>query len=260
MERVRRPKGQPVVRAYNLDMNVNMPRLSRSLTGLTVLSPLLTVLAASLLAVSAGPGCAAAAESRRPAPVMSWRGAEWLERADRDEEQRPDEVLETLGLRDGDVVADIGCGTGYFTRRMARAVAPTGRVYAVDIQPQMLVLLDGRLEEEGITNVVPVLGQSDDPKLTPSSLDWILLVDAYHELQQPRAMLAKMRESLRPDGRVALLEYRLEGATAAHIRRDHRMSPKQVLSEWEPEGFRLVDLHEFLPTQHFFVFEKADQD
>jgi ubiquinone/menaquinone biosynthesis C-methylase UbiE len=190
---------------------------------------------------------------------MSWLGAEWLERPDRDQEQRPDEVIRAMGLKDGDTVADIGCGTGYFSRPLARAVAPRGHVYAVDIQPEMLRLLRERLAEEGLTNVEAVLGASGDPRLPRESVDWILLVDVYHELQQPEAMLARMREALKPDGRVALLEYRLEGDSAVHIKTDHRMSPEQVLREWQPAGFRLVARHEFLPTQHFFVFEKAPE-
>ena len=121
----------------------------------------------------------------------------------------------------------------------------------------MIDLLKRNVEKTGLTNVVPVLGTGDDPKLPTDSLDWILLVDVYHELQQPRATLARMREALKPTGRIALVEYRLEGTTALHIREEHRMSPKQVLAEWEPAGFRLVKRHEFLPTQHFFVFEKA---
>jgi ubiquinone/menaquinone biosynthesis C-methylase UbiE len=185
---------------------------------------------------------------------MSFRGADWLEREGREQEQRPDEVIKTMSLRDGDVVADLGCGTGYFARRMARAVAPKGRVYAVDIQPEMLEIMKGLLEKEGTTNVVPVLGTADDPKLPKGGLDWILLVDVYHEFQEPKAMLAMMRQSLKPTGRVAVLEYRLEGDSAKHIRAEHRMSPAQVLAEWQPAGFRLVTRHEFLPTQHFFVF------
>lgn len=204
------------------------------------------------------PALAAPDKERRPAEVMSWRGAAWLEREDRDEEQRPAEVIRTMGLAAGDVVADIGCGTGYFSRPMARAVAPGGRVLAVDIQPEMLSFLKKILEHEGLSNVELVQGESDDPKLAPESVDWILLVDVYHEFQQPRAMLARMREALKPDGKVALLEYRLEGDSAVHIKREHRMSPEQVMREWQPAGFRLVAQHEFLPTQHFFVFEKAD--
>ena len=138
-----------------------------------------------------------------------------------------------------------------------RHESKSGRVYAVDIQPEMLRLLKENIEKAGIRNVVPVLGESDDPNLPRGSLDWILLVDVYHELQQPKAMLAKMREALKRTGKIALVEYRLEGLTALHVREEHRMSKEQVLAEWEPAGFRLVTLHEFLPVQHFFVFEKT---
>ena len=211
---------------------------------------------AFLLALAVAPPAWAQAE-RRPAPVMGPGGAGWLEREDRDREQRPDEVIRAMGLRDGHVVADLGAGSGYFTRRMAQAVAPSGRVYAVDVQPEMIALLKSNLEKAGIENVVPVLSTADDPKLPTAALDWILLVDVYHELQQPKAVLARMREALKPDGRIALVEYRLEGLTALHIREEHRMSPKQVLAEWEPAGFRLVKRHEFLPTQHFFVLREG---
>jgi predicted methyltransferase len=209
-----------------------------------------------VFAHSAARGDAAQAE-RRPAPVMGFAGADWLEREGREAEQRPEKVIRTMGLKDGDVVADLGCGTGFFARRMARAVAPSGRVYGVDIQPKMLERMKDLLAQEGITNVVPVLGTADDPGLPPASLDWILLVDVYHEFQQPKPMLAKMREALKPEGRIALVEYRLLGDSAAHIRPEHRMSVDQVLGEWLPAGFRLVKRHEFLPTQHFFVFAKA---
>jgi ubiquinone/menaquinone biosynthesis C-methylase UbiE len=194
---------------------------------------------------------------RRPAPVMGFAGADWLEREGREAEQRPEEVIRTMGLKDGAVVADLGCGTGFFARRMARAIAPSGRVYGVDIQPEMLDRMKELLAKEGITNVVPLLGKADDPGLPRASLDWILLVDVYHEFQQPKPMLAKMREALKGEGRIALVEYRLEGDSAAHVRTEHRMSVEQVLAEWLPAGFRLVERYEFLPTQHFFVFAKA---
>lgn len=210
-----------------------------------------------LLAAAGLPPVARAQDERRPAPVMGAAGADWLERPGRDEEQRPDEIVRTMGLRPGAVVADLGAGTGYFTRRLAKAAGQSGRVYAVDIQPEMLRHLKESIEKAGIRNVVPVLGESDDPKLPRGSLDWILLVDVYHEFQQPKAMLAKMREALKHTGRIALVEYRLEGLTALHVREEHRMSKEQVLAEWELAGFRLVTLHEFLPVQHFFVFEKT---
>jgi FkbM family methyltransferase len=200
---------------------------------------------------------APATDERRPAPVVGPSSADYLERPARDEEQKPDEIIRTMGLKNGDVVADLGAGTGYFTRRLAKAVAPAGRVYAVDIQPEMLSRLKENVEKAGARNVEIVLGETDDPKLPRGSLDWILLVNTYHELQQPKASLARMREALKPTGKVAVVESRLEGLTALHVPEEHRMSTKQVLAEWEPAGFRLVQLHEFLPTQHFFVFEKA---
>jgi len=195
---------------------------------------------------------------RQPAPVMTFHGADWLERPTREEEERPQEVLAAMDLKKGNVVADVGCGTGFYSRRLARAVGPAGKVYAVDIQPEMLELLQGYAAREKIGNIVPVLGTADDPKLPAGRLDWILLVDVYHEFQNPRAMLSHMRESLAPHGHVALVEYRAEGDSAAHIRTEHRMSVEQVLAEWVPAGFRLVRRLEGLPSQHLFVFEQAD--
>jgi len=197
---------------------------------------------------------------RIPAPFMSYQGAGWLERPEHVAEEMPDAMVAIMGLEDGDVVADIGAGSGFFTRRMARLVAPTGTVYAVDIQPEMLEILQGYVEEEGITGVVPVLGEFDDPKLPEGEIDWILLVDVYHEFGNHEAMLTKMREALKPDGRVALLEYRVEDGTGDHIKGDHRMSVRQVLSEWRPAGFELVELHEFLPSQHLFIFQPTRPD
>ena len=195
--------------------------------------------------------------TRVPAPVMTFGGASWLEREGREAEQRPTEIFRAMRLRDGDVVADLGCGTGWFARRMAPAVAPRGKVYAVDIQPEMLDLLRGYVTAEGVSGVEPVLGTETDPKLPPGSLDWILMVDVYHEFQKPEAMLEAIRRSLKPTGKVALVEYRLEGETASHIRTEHRMSVEQVRAEWVPAGFRLVKQLDFLPTQHLFILEAS---
>jgi len=129
----------------------------------------------------------------------------------------------------------------------------------VDVQPEMLDLLMESVEEEGIEGVVPVLGEPDDPMLPAGSVDWILLVDVYHELENPAAMLEKMRASLAPAGRVALLEYRAEDDTGEHIRAGHRMSVRQVIAEWGAAGFQLADLQEFLPSQHLFVLQAARQ-
>jgi len=212
----------------------------------------LSGLLAALLAQAAAP------PARQPAPVMTAHGASWLERADREAEQRPSEVFRAMGLKDGDVVADLGCGTGWFARRMARVVAPRGKVYAVDIQPEMLDLVRGYVAAEGVKRVEVVLGSETDPRLPALSLDWILLVDVYHEFQKPEAMLEAIRRSLKPAGRVALIEYRLEGTTAAHIRTEHRMSVDQLLAEWLPAGFRLVKQLDFLPTQHFLIWEAVE--
>jgi len=197
---------------------------------------------------------------RVPAPFMTYHGADWLERPERVAEEMPDRMLAAMGLEDGDVVADIGTGSGFHARRMARLVAPSGTVYAVDIQPEMLEILQGYVEEEGVTGIVPVLSEFDDPKLSEGEIDWILLVDVYHEFGNPGAMLAKMRQALKPNGRVALVEYRVEDGTGDHIKGDHRMSVRQVLSEWIPAGFDLVELHEFLPSQHLFIFGPARGD
>lgn len=193
---------------------------------------------------------------RIPAQVMSYLGIDWLERDDRELVEQPDKVIATMDLESGDVVADIGSGSGYFTRRLAKAVLPGGKVYGVDIQPEMNAALEENCKKEGIINVEAVLGEEADPKLPPASIDWMLLVDVYHEFQQPKPMLAKILEALKPGGRVALVEYRLLGDTAAHIKQEHRMSVDQVMAEWEPAGFVLETRHEFLPTQHLFIFRK----
>lgn len=205
---------------------------------------------------AAGPQPQPAAQTpeRKPAAVFSHAYADWLERPGRLEKEKPDEVVRIMNLKDGDVVADIGAGTGFYTRRIARAVAPTGKVYANDIQPEMLDKLKELAAQEGIANIVPVLGTETDPNLPKGEIDWIILVDVYHEFQQPEPMLAKIREALKPNGRVALIEYRAEGESASHISPPHRMSVEQVLSEWEPAGFTLMETVETLPSQHLFLF------
>ncbi|MBX7258116.1 MAG: class I SAM-dependent methyltransferase [Candidatus Hydrogenedentes bacterium] len=202
-------------------------------------------------------GDEAAKAERKPAPVMSHEGVDWLERPERDKEEQPDVVLKAMSLRDGNVVVDLGCGSGYFSRRLAKSVAPSGKVYAVDIQAEFLEELKKRCKQEDITNVEPVLGTEDDPKVAPGIADWVLLVDVYHEFQQPSAMLAKIHALLKPEGRVALVEYRLEGDSANHIKLEHRMSVEQVTREWKAAGFVLAQLIESLPSQHLFLFKKA---
>jgi precorrin-6B methylase 2 len=195
-------------------------------------------------------------QGRRIANVMSYAGAPWLERSDREDEEAPAKLIAKLAVKPGQNIADVGCGSGYYSRRLAPQVLPGGKVYGVDIQPEMLRMLEESARKEGVTNIVPVLSTADDPKLPAGAIDWILLVDVYHELQNPEPMLRKMREALSPTGRVVLVEFRLEGDTAAHIRTEHRMSVEQVKKEWEPAGFELVELWEGMPTQHVFFFAR----
>ena len=159
-----------------------------------------------------------------------------------------------MKLKKGDVVADVGAGTGFYTRRLARAVGPTGVVYANDIQPELLSDLRTNAASEKITNIVPILGTETDPRLPPATFDWVLLVDVYHEFQQPAPMLAAIRAALKPSGKVALVEYR---ETTLSIRPEHRMSKEQVLREWLPAGFRLVEIVERMPLQRLYVFEPS---
>ncbi|HEU4521775.1 MAG TPA: class I SAM-dependent methyltransferase [Thermoanaerobaculia bacterium] len=189
---------------------------------------------------------------RVPAGVISPSGAAWLERASRPEEERPEIAINAMKLSNGDVVADVGAGTGFYTRRLARAVGPDGVVYASDIQPEMIAILKEKAAEEKLTNIVPVVGTETDPKLPAGKFDWILLVDVYHEFQQPQPMLEKLEQALKPDGRVALVEYR---ETTTQIRREHRMSKDEVLREWLPAGFRLVEIVEEMPLQRLYIFE-----
>jgi 2',3'-cyclic-nucleotide 2'-phosphodiesterase (5'-nucleotidase family)/ubiquinone/menaquinone biosynthesis C-methylase UbiE len=190
---------------------------------------------------------------RTPAQVLSWKSADWLERPGRADMEKPEVTLGEMNLHDGDMVADIGAGTGFYSRRLARAVAPSGKVYANDIQPEMLERLAELAAKEGITNIVTVLGTESDLNLPPGTFDWVLLVDVYHEFQQPAAMLAKIREALKPNGRVALVEYRREGDTASHIPLAHRMTVEQVTEEWTAAGFLLERTVEDLPSQHLFI-------
>ncbi len=190
---------------------------------------------------------------RKYAGVMGVGGADWLVRPERETEERPDAALDAIGIAKGAVVGDVGAGAGYMTWRMATRVGPTGKVYANDIAPKMLELLRKNMAERHLANVEPVLGTVDDPKLPRAALDLILLVDVYHEFSEPQKMLRHMRESLKPDGRLVLLEYRGEDPSVP-IRPEHKMTVAQVKAEVEPEGFRLADTLETLPRQHILIF------
>jgi SAM-dependent methyltransferase len=211
---------------------------------------LAVMLAASLVAQAPG---VHPISGRRFAPVMGYQGADWLERAEREEEEAPDVALNVLKIARGASVADIGAGSGYITLRLAARVGPTGRVFANDVQPQMLQILGRRLADKHITNVTLVQGTFDDPKLEPASIDLALMVDVYHELSQPQAILRHLRASLKPGGRLVLLEYRKEDPTVP-IKPEHKMSVAEAKLEVESEGFTLTKVDEALPRQHILIF------
>jgi ubiquinone/menaquinone biosynthesis C-methylase UbiE len=190
---------------------------------------------------------------RRFAPVMGYQGADWLERSERDEEEAPDTALSVLKIAKGASVADIGAGSGFITERLSKRVGPTGKVFANDLQPQMLQLLAKRLASKRIENVTLVQGALDDPKLAPASVDLEIMVDVYHEFSQPQAMLRHLREALKPGGRLVLLEYRKEDP-AIPIRFEHKMSIAEAKMEVEAEGFTLSKVDESLPRQHILIF------
>lgn len=194
---------------------------------------------------------------REIARVMSHRGAAWLERPDRAREERPEVLVQSLDLAPDDVVADLGAGTGYFTFRLAPLV-PEGRVYAVDIQPEMLRIVEDRAVEEGVDNVAPVLGTTTGPGLRPVSTDLTLVVDAYHEFSHPAEMLASIYEATRPGGRLVLVEYRAEDPDVP-IKPLHKMSEAQARREVEAAGFRFVENRASLPQQHILIFERPEE-
>lgn len=186
---------------------------------------------------------------------MGVAGAEWLDRRERELEEDPDLAMRLIRVQRGSTVADVGAGSGYFTVRLARAVGATGKVYAVDIQPGMLELLQRAVAKEKLTNVIPVLAVENDPRLPPESLDLVLMVDVYHELSSPQVTLGHLKRALKPGGRLVLLEYRAEDPDVP-IRPEHKMTKAQVKLEIEHEGFRQQRVYDDLPRQHLIVFTR----
>ena len=193
---------------------------------------------------------------RRYAQTMGVEGADWLDRSERDLEEDPDRAINVLKIEKGSTVADVGAGSGYMTIKLSKKVGPQGKVYANDIQPGMLDLLNKRLVKSKIANVTTVLGTQDDPKLPPGALDLILMVDVYHELSQPQVMLRQLRAALKPGGRLVLLEYRKEDPDIP-IRPEHKMSVADAKLEVEAEGFTLTKTNEDLPRQHILIFTRT---
>jgi SAM-dependent methyltransferase len=192
---------------------------------------------------------------REIARVMGHEAADWLERPERDQEEHTSQLVEALSLKPGQVVADIGAGTGYFTRRMAVKVRPRGKVFAVDIQPEMLQILTNTLTRAGITNVVPILGTDQDARLPAGSVDLVLMVDVYHEFDHPYEMMTTLCHALKPGGRVAFVEYRAEDP-AVPIKPLHKLSEAQVRKEMAAQPLDWIWTSRVLPRQHIIVFRK----
>jgi SAM-dependent methyltransferase len=192
---------------------------------------------------------------REIAQVMGWQGAPWLERDERATEERPDLLLPALELAPGMVVADVGAGTGYWTRRLAAAVGERGVVHAVDVQPQMVAILANMVERRRLANVRTLQSAPDDVRLPPSSIDLAIMVDVYHELEAPCEMLGSIVRALKPGGRVVFVEYKGEDPRVP-IKPLHKMTEAQVKREAAPHGLEWVRTIATLPWQHAIVFRK----
>jgi ubiquinone/menaquinone biosynthesis C-methylase UbiE len=184
---------------------------------------------------------------------MGVGGADWLVRPERIQEEQPDRMLAALDIPKGAVVADVGAGVGYHVWRLAEIVGPTGKVIAEDIQEGMIQLLRSNIETRKIRNVEIVLGTPTDPKLPANSADLVLMVDVYHEFAEPVTMMRHIKNSLKPGGRVVLVEFRKEDPSVP-IQPLHKMSVQEVRSELEPLGFKFQRSLEFLPWQHILFF------
>jgi len=177
-----------------------------------------------------------------------------LEAPDRDIWQLPDQIMDTLAIAEAAVVADIGAGAGWFTVRLARRVGPNGKVYAEDVQPEMLTAISRRVAAEGLRNVVPVLGKGSDPSLPPRALHAALMVDAYHEIEDDRVtLLRNIAKSLRPTGRIGVVDFKLEGGGPGPPT-EERVPPDVVVKEAAEAGLRLLSQETFLPYQYFLIF------
>ena len=194
---------------------------------------------------------------RKIAQTMHYLGAPWLVRETRQRQEDCELMFENLKLKPGMTVCDMGCGNGFYSLKMAQAVGPKGKVLAVDIQSEMLRLMEQRAAEAELENIESILGTVANPKLPEGKVDLILCVDVYHEFSHPEQMLRAMRRSLKPDGVIALLEFRLEDRDVP-IKLLHKMSKKQIMKEFPANGFKLVRTFDKLPWQHMMFFGRDD--
>jgi ubiquinone/menaquinone biosynthesis C-methylase UbiE len=194
---------------------------------------------------------------REIATTMHYSGANWLVRESRQREEDCKQLLAELDVQPGQVLCDMGCGNGFYAIQLARLTGPEGKVYAVDVQEEMLDMLNRRTRQAKLDNVIPLLGTESDPGLSAGSLDLVLMVDVYHEFSHPEKMLRAIRTSLKPTGRIALVEFRGEDPEVP-IKPLHKMSKPQILKEFSANGLKLVEQFDGLPWQHVMFFCRAD--
>lgn len=196
-------------------------------------------------------------KGRAIAQTMHYLGAPWLVRESRQREEDCETLLKVLDPKPGQMFADIGCGNGFYSIAIAKLLGEEGRVYAVDIQSEMLRLLQARSQEADVKNIKPVHGTLVDPRLPEGEIDLVLLVDVYHEFSHPEQMLKAIHDCLKPTGRVALVEFRLEDPNVP-IKLEHKMSKEQIMAEFPANGFKLVGSFDELPWQHLMFFARDD--
>lgn len=193
---------------------------------------------------------------REIAHVMGPGGVAWLERPERETEERADLIVAALDVRPGQTIADLGAGSGYYTFRLAPLLEPGGTVLAIDVEPMMLNAIRERMRREGVTNVETIRSTATDPNLRARSVDLLLMVDVYHELEFPFETMEKVRHALKPGGRVAVIEFRAEDPRVL-IKEVHKMSEQQIIREMTAVGFRHVSTVRTLPLQHLVCFEAS---
>ena len=196
-------------------------------------------------------------KGREIAQTMHYTGAGWLTRESREREEDCTTMLQALKLKPGQTVCDLGCGNGFYTLKLANIVGPDGRVLAVDMQKQMLDMLRRSMRREKIDNIETILATPADPMLPEATLDLVLMVDVYHEVSHPEQILAAVRKSLKPTGRMVLVEFSMEDDDLP-INKLHKMSKEQILKEILPNGFELVEQFDRLPWQHMMFFQRDD--
>ncbi len=213
--------------------------------------PLFFLLPAVSAAQTSPPGI------ERQTELVDPQTAAWFYRPERVESEKPEELLDLLGITEGDVVADIGAGVGFFSLRAAERVGPTGKVLAVDVQQEMIDGLEMMIERFGHENIVPILGNVDDPKLPANSVDHVLIVISYHEWSHPVEMMRHIRNAMKDDAQMLIVEYKAEDLSS-RVQPLHKMSESEIMEEIPALGFRRDRVIDIIPSQHVFIFKKSE--